>query len=43
MSQKLKFCHVIGGKNNLDFHGWLSDMTINILKNDGCKIIRIYY
>lgn len=34
----LKFCHVIGGKNNLNFHAWLSNITIKQLKNDGCKI-----
>ena len=37
----LKFCHVIGGKDNLDYHAWLSDITIQRLKIDGCKVIII--
>lgn len=41
MFKSLKFCHVIGGKNNLNFHAYLSDITIQRLKIDGCKVIII--
>lgn len=37
----LKFCYVTGGKDNLNFHAWLSDITIQRLKIDGCKVIII--
>ena len=39
MFKVLKYCHVIGGKDNLDFHAYLSDITIARLKKDGCKVI----
>lgn len=41
MLKPLKYCYVIGGKDNLNFHAWLSDITITRLKNDGCKVIII--
>lgn len=41
MLKLLKFCYVTGGKDNLDFHAWLSDITIQRLKIDGCKVIII--
>ena len=38
MLKALKFCYVTGGKDNLDFHAYLSDITIQRLKLDGCKV-----
>lgn len=34
----LKFCHVTGGKYNLDCHLYLSDITIENYRNIGCKV-----
>ena len=40
---KLKYCYVTGGKRNLNFHGWLNEMTIERLINEGCNIKIIKY
>ena len=40
--QPLKYCYVTGGKNHLNFHGWLSELTINRLVTDGCNIEVLY-
>lgn len=34
----LKYCHVFGGIRNLNFHGWLNEITIERLRNEGCKV-----
>lgn len=34
----LYYCCVHGGKKNFDFHGWLSNVTIENLKNEGCVV-----
>lgn len=39
MLKSLKFCYVTGGKNNFDFHAWLSDISIQRLKIDGCRVV----
>ena len=36
------YCYVTGGVNNLNFHAWLSTLTIEKLKNDGCHVKKIY-
>lgn len=39
----LHYCYVYGGKRNLNFHGWLNNITIKNLKNEGCIVeIRDY-
>ena len=38
MITQLKYCYVIGDIRNLNFHAWLSKITIERLKNEGCKI-----
>ena len=38
MITQLKYCYVRGGIKNLNFHAWLSEITIERLKNEGCKI-----
>ena len=38
MITRLKYCYVTGGIKNLNFHAWLSEITIERLKNEGCKI-----
>lgn len=38
MVTQLKYCYVTGGIKNLNFHAWLSGITIERLKNEGCKI-----
>lgn len=38
---KLWFCHVTGGADNYDFHGYLSESTIEYLRYKGCKVKRI--
>lgn len=39
----LHYCYVYGGKRNLNFHGWLNNITIKNLKNKGCVVeIRDY-
>lgn len=35
---KLHYCYVYGGKRNLNFHGWLNNMTIESLENEGCTV-----
>lgn len=37
-AKKLHYCYVYGGKRSLNFHAWLSDMTIKRLKSEGCTI-----
>lgn len=40
---KLHYCYVYGGKRNLNFHGWLNNLTIERLENEGCTVeIRDY-
>lgn len=39
---RLWFCHVIGGVHNFNFHGYLSEITIRNLRNQDCKVKRIY-
>ena len=39
---KLWFCHVTGGVHNFNFHGYLSEITIENLKDQDCKVKRIY-
>ena len=34
----LKFYHIVGGKNNLNYHAWMNEHSIEKLKNDGCEI-----
>ena len=34
----MHYCYVYGGERCLNFHGWLNDMTIERLKNEGCII-----
>lgn len=43
MLKPLKYCHVTGGVKNFNFHGWLSEVTINILRSDGCNVKVIKY
>lgn len=38
MLKHLKFCHVTGGKYNLDCHLYLSDIAIENYRNTGCKV-----
>ncbi len=39
----MHYCYVYGGKRNLNFHGWLNDITIEKLENEGCTVeIRDY-
>lgn len=35
------FCHVTGGPHDYDFHGYLSERTIEIYRGLGCKVRRI--
>ena len=35
------FCHVTGGAYHYDFHGYLSEITIEKYRNLGCKVNRI--
>ena len=35
---KLHYCYVYGGKRKLNFHGWLNNMTIESLENEGCTV-----
>lgn len=35
------YCYVTGGNHNLNFHGWLSSLTISKLKSDGCKVKKL--
>lgn len=37
-AEKLHYCYVYGGERNLNFHAWLSNMTIKRLKSEGCII-----
>lgn len=41
MYTELKYCYVTSGKNNLNFHAWLSDTTISNLIAEGCNVIVI--
>lgn len=34
----MHYCYVHGGKRNLSFHGWLNNMTIEGLENEGCTV-----
>lgn len=35
---KLWFCHVTGGVHNFNFHGYLSKITVENLRNQDCKV-----
>lgn len=37
-SNKMHYCYVYGGKRNLNFHGWLNDITIEKLEDEGCTV-----
>lgn len=34
----MHYCYVCGGERKLNFHGWLSDITIERLRNEGCTV-----
>ena len=39
----IHYCYVYGGKRNLNFHGWLSNISIEKLRSEGCTVeIRDY-
>ena len=39
----MHYCYVYGGKRNLNFHGWLSNMSIERLRSEDCAVeIRDY-
>ena len=39
----MHYCYVYGGKRNLNFHGWLSNISIEKLRSEGCTVeIRDY-
>lgn len=39
----MHYCYVCGGKRNLNFHGWLSNISIETLRSEGCTVeIRDY-
>ena len=38
----LWFCHVKGGIHNFNFHSFLSEISIENLRNQGYKVKRIY-
>ena len=39
----IHYCYVCGGKRNLNFHGWLSNMSIERLRSEDCTVeIRDY-
>lgn len=35
------FCHVTGGAHDYDFHGYLSERSIEYYRGHGCKVNRI--
>ena len=35
------FCHVTGGAHDYDFHGYLSETTIEYYRGLGCKVTRV--
>ena len=40
----MHYCYVYGGLRNLNFYGWLSNMSIERLRNEGCTVeIRDYW
>lgn len=34
----MHYCYIYGGERELNFHGWLNDMTIERLRNEGCTV-----
>lgn len=39
----IHYCYVYGGKRNLNFHGWLSNVSIERFRNEDCIVeIRDY-
>lgn len=34
----MHYCYIYGGPRNLNFHGWLNDMSIERLRNEGCTV-----
>ena len=40
----MHYCYVYGSLRNLNFHGWLSNMSIERLRSEGCTVeIRDYW
>ena len=39
----IHYCYVYGGKRNLNFHGWLNNVSIERLRSEDCTVeIRDY-
>lgn len=34
----MHYCYVYGGKRNLNFHGWLNNMSIEMFESEGCIV-----
>ena len=43
VNSDMHYCYVYGGKRNLNFHGWLSNISIEKLRSEYCTVeIRDY-